>query len=135
MSDYSDESESSEYGEVYEVEKIVGERIVGYKKQYKVQWKGFPIEEATWEPLENLKNANEKLREYKSKRFQTFTTVEKPLNVQAVVGARMSENGVVYSVVGRGYDDIKEISSKRAKELYPQYVIDYYLETSSKLIQ
>lgn len=35
----------------YEVEKIMAVRV---KKEYLVKWKGYPEEESTWEPVENL---------------------------------------------------------------------------------
>ena len=52
----------------YFVEEIVnhrvrksGRRIV---KEYLVFWEGYPAHEATWEPEDNLQNAQEKLKEY-----------------------------------------------------------------------
>jgi len=51
----------------YFVEEIVnhrvrksGRRIV---KEYLVFWEGYPAHEATWEPEDNLQNAQEKLKE------------------------------------------------------------------------
>uniref|UniRef100_A0A0G4H5K5 Integrase catalytic domain-containing protein n=1 Tax=Chromera velia CCMP2878 TaxID=1169474 RepID=A0A0G4H5K5_9ALVE len=43
--------------EEFEVERVVAVRGRGGGREYRVQWKGFPAEEATWEPLSNLKNA------------------------------------------------------------------------------
>ena len=42
--------------ELYEVEKILKQRIENGKKEYFVSWKGYPISMASWIPAENLKN-------------------------------------------------------------------------------
>lgn len=41
----------------YTVESILASKSVKSKKMYLVKWSGYPIEEATWEPAANLKNA------------------------------------------------------------------------------
>ena len=38
----------------YEVEKILDSRQCRSKRQFLIKWKGFPIEEASWEPESNL---------------------------------------------------------------------------------
>ena len=35
-----------------------------------VKWKGYTVEENTWEELENLKNAMEKVEEFEKGRFE-----------------------------------------------------------------
>lgn len=47
-------SGESDRDEVYEVEKVLQKRIVRSKTQYLIKWKGFSLEENTWEPQENL---------------------------------------------------------------------------------
>lgn len=136
MSDSESESDSGNSGRKYEVEKIIGERQNGSKKEFKVLWKGYPSSEATWEPIENLAGAKAKLKEWRSKKFENSVKVSKPINVSAVVGARKGEGGeIIYSVIGRGYHDIKEIPSKTAVQNHAQRVIDYYLENSSEIIE
>ena len=39
----------------YEVEKILGHRTYRAKKQYLVQWKGYPLHDSTWEPAHVIK--------------------------------------------------------------------------------
>ena len=50
--------------EEYEVEWIVDKRLHYRKVQYLVKWKGYPDYENTWEPLSNLSNASDIIREY-----------------------------------------------------------------------
>ena len=56
----------------YEVDEIVKHRVRRRGKsksrtrklEYLVFWTGYPAHEATWEPKENLQNAQEKLQQY-----------------------------------------------------------------------
>jgi hypothetical protein len=50
--------------EEYKVEKIINSRKVGWKVEYWVRWKGYGPEEDTWEPWENLNNAQDALRDF-----------------------------------------------------------------------
>jgi len=54
-------------GEEFEVEEIVDVKMRHRKKQYLVKWKGYPEYENTWEPLRNLPNAREAIREFEQK--------------------------------------------------------------------
>ena len=38
-----------------EIEEILDKRVVNGKEKYKVKWKGFPIEDSTWEPIEHFR--------------------------------------------------------------------------------
>jgi len=40
------------------------------KTKYLVKWKGYTVEENTWEGLENLKNMMEKIEEFEKGRFE-----------------------------------------------------------------
>jgi len=40
------------------------------KTKYLVKWKGYMVEENTWERLENLKNAERKIEEFEKERFE-----------------------------------------------------------------
>jgi Chromo (CHRromatin Organisation MOdifier) domain len=48
----------------FEVEKIIAQRGVRGKRQYLVKWKGYPVYESTWEPVEALENAQKVLRRF-----------------------------------------------------------------------
>src|SRR5271155_2785851 len=54
--------------EEYEVETILDKRIIHKRLQYLIKWKGYPLYNATWEPLENLDNASKKVKEFESMR-------------------------------------------------------------------
>ncbi|QRW21928.1 Retrotransposable element Tf2 protein [Rhizoctonia solani] len=51
--------------EEYEVEGITDAEERGGKWFFQVKWKGYGLEENTWEPQENLKNAEKFLKKYK----------------------------------------------------------------------
>jgi len=48
----------------YEVEAILDKRRFHRQVQYLVLWKGYPLHDATWEPLANLQYAQELVNEY-----------------------------------------------------------------------
>ena len=41
----------------YEIDQITGHRKQGGKEYYYIHWKGYPAEDDTWEPRENLSKA------------------------------------------------------------------------------
>ena len=49
---------------VYEIEKIVDHRGEGDNREYKVLWKGYPADEATWEPVSNLFDCEWSIQQY-----------------------------------------------------------------------
>jgi hypothetical protein len=53
--------------EEFEVQNVLRHRRKGKGLQYLVRWKNYSINEDTWEPERNLKNAEEVLEEYKKK--------------------------------------------------------------------
>jgi len=50
--------------EEFKVEKIINKRTVRGKEKFLVRWKGYTVEEDTWENRENLKNAKELVEEF-----------------------------------------------------------------------
>ena len=50
--------------EKFEVEKIINKRTVRGKEKFLVRWKGYIVEEDTWESRENLENAKELVEEF-----------------------------------------------------------------------
>jgi hypothetical protein len=49
---------------VYDAKRIVDSRVVRNKRQYLVLWDGFPDEEATWEPVDHLGDAQQLIADY-----------------------------------------------------------------------
>jgi len=50
--------------EEFEIEKILNKRMIRGKKKFLVRWKGYTVEEDTWENRENLENAKELVKEF-----------------------------------------------------------------------
>jgi len=50
--------------EEFEVEKILNKRIIRGKEKFLVRWKGYTVEEDTWENRENLENVKELIKEF-----------------------------------------------------------------------
>ncbi|XP_071504902.1 uncharacterized protein [Diadema antillarum] len=65
MSD--EESDFADEDSIYEVDKIVGISKEGDKTLYKVRWKGYGVEDDTWEPKENLLTCEDLIDEYVAK--------------------------------------------------------------------
>ncbi len=55
MSDDNDNNSDDDTPE-YTIDYIANDRILKGKKQFQVIWKNFPITDATWEPLDNIKD-------------------------------------------------------------------------------
>ncbi|KAI1294797.1 Chromobox -like protein 7 [Halotydeus destructor] len=47
-------SATSEDSDVFVVEKIIGKRVLEGRVEYRIKWAGYPVEEATWEPIANI---------------------------------------------------------------------------------
>ena len=56
----------------YEVEEIIDKKDINGILYYKIKWYGFPLSQATWEPLENLKAV-----EWMVKKFETQSSASK----------------------------------------------------------
>jgi hypothetical protein len=52
----------------YEVESVLDKRTFRGKMQYLVKWLGYPLYDATWEPVGNLQNCKEKIKEFEATR-------------------------------------------------------------------
>ena len=52
---------------IYEVEAIIGARRRGATRHYRVAWKGWPIEQASWLPREELQDCAELVAEFEAR--------------------------------------------------------------------
>jgi len=50
--------------EEFKVEKIINKRTIKGKEKFLVRWKGYMVEEDTWENRENLENTKELVEEF-----------------------------------------------------------------------
>ena len=53
--------------EYYDVEKIIDRKKIRGKYLYLVKWKGYSMNECTWEPIDNLENVKRIIDEFNSK--------------------------------------------------------------------
>jgi len=63
--------------EEWEVEKILNKKKIRGVEKYLVWWKGFTAEGDTWERIENLKNAEEAIKEFEGKMSMEMRRQEK----------------------------------------------------------
>lgn len=62
-----EEGEESSDSDEYEVSDIVGYQSGDDEPQYRVRWKGYSAEDDTWEPLSNLNQVPDVVREFQAK--------------------------------------------------------------------
>jgi hypothetical protein len=60
------ESQAEDGAEVYEVERILAQRGRGARAQFLVEWKGYPLWEASWMSRGALSQAREALAEFEA---------------------------------------------------------------------
>src|SRR5690606_20418491 len=51
----------------YEVEKILDKQKIGGEIKYLVKWVGYPLHEASWEPIQNLVNAQRMVKKFEER--------------------------------------------------------------------
>ena len=65
------------YSKYYQVEKILEKRSTPAGVQYLIKWEGWPKEDSTWEPLENLKKVSYMVNEFDRKQKNSPKSKEK----------------------------------------------------------
>ena len=87
-----DENNSSINEIEYEIEKIIGKRIIKGEIEYKVKWLGYDESQSTWEPMENLINAKEAIKEYENY-LEMINSFKKPIpRIKSEQSLNKSEN-------------------------------------------
>jgi len=91
--------------------------------KYLVKWKGYTVEENTWEEIENLKNVMEKVEEFEKGRFEEEIQrirlrkgKEMKLNLEAEEFKRGELPGRYMAKLLYGWDD-KEFDEEYLKKL------------------
>lgn len=86
-------SESTSAEDIFDVEKILNDRLVKGKRQYLIKWVGYPDSENTWEEEENLM-CEEMLESYKkekiSKAAKKDTHIKKDIKQETAVVKEIS---------------------------------------------
>lgn len=105
-------------GEYY-VEEILGKKKFNGVKYYLVKWDGYSIDQATWEPIENLENCKKLVKKFeadakKNERDKKIGIIKK------ITGLTKSPNGgntlENKDEVGEIHQQLNEFSSKEVKE-------------------
>lgn len=81
---YLEEEEEEE--EEYEVQDILDKTVKNGKVLYYIKWKGFPLEDATWEPIDNLGNASKIIKNFEAR---NGTEAKKP--TKSITGRTQKE--------------------------------------------
>ena len=72
-------NDRSKITDEYEVEHILGKRRGIKGIEYKIKWVGYPTGESTWEPLENLDNAQSAIDSFEANASQSSKNVDSEL--------------------------------------------------------
>lgn len=139
----------SDNDEEYEVESIVEKRLKKGVPQYLVKWKGWPAEDNTWEPLENLEesldlveafdkqlnNDSQKTGE-KRKAEPEKKSAKKPasrpkgfcrnLPAEKIMGATNDPGELYFLIKWTGTEETDLVAAKEANIKIPQVVIKFY---------
>jgi len=66
--------------DVFEVENIIASRVTDEGRKFLVQWKGWPEDQNSWEPEDNLVDSMDKLNEYLQLRNSWIRKMPKKLS-------------------------------------------------------
>ncbi|BGP24873.1 hypothetical protein JCM10295v2_003793 [Rhodotorula toruloides] len=119
-SDSESEGGGDEGEEVYEVEAIRASRFdqTTAAMRYLVKWKGYSEDEKTWEPIENLENCVDLVREYnkrKEERDARRASVTSSVSLQDALNKRVRLPGTSADESSDQSLSMKELDARRAK--------------------
>jgi hypothetical protein len=84
------EEDDVQDNETYDVEKILDRKIENRKKLYLIKWQGYPESSNTWEPLKNLQNIKNMVKEFDNEYEKEFF----PPNLELSNNTRKKKNKV-----------------------------------------
>lgn len=132
-----------EMGDVeYIVERILDKKLDNGVIKYLVKWQGYPMEDNSWEPVENLFDCDKAMRAFEVRRADELakiygdessnlsdkTEVYKVHKVNSVEGLTLSENQRYYLLNLDNSMDKPFMRASLANRLIPDKVIDFYLK-------
>lgn len=114
---------------VYEVEKILGKRIIRKKVYYLVKWKNYSDSENSWEPENNLNGALKAVAEYNKseteKEVRKSILIEKEKKLE-IVAAKECENKEIKYMVKNRRKTITVTEKELIENGHINKLIDYY---------
>ena len=81
ISSVDEEDQTQEY---YNVESILEKKKVGKKTYYLVKWEGYSKEEATWEPITNLRNVKDMVKQFEAQLIYRNDKIEEMINIKDI---------------------------------------------------
>ncbi|WKX99123.1 hypothetical protein Q1695_014194 [Nippostrongylus brasiliensis] len=127
-----DDDDSSD--DVYVVEAVINKRKAKDGKiEYLLKWQGFPLEESTWEPEENVA-CHELIAEFERKRSKmekkepsTTSSDKQEKQLDRIIGLTDSPGELHFLIKWKDHTaDL--VPAKEANVKYPQDVIRFYEE-------
>ncbi|KAK0046374.1 chromodomain Y-like protein 2 isoform X1 [Biomphalaria pfeifferi] len=104
---------------LYEVEQILGKKVVGSQSLFLVRWRGFSSEHDSWEPYRNLKSCKPLLKLFKQANKSSRNKTESVLQniVPNVPEQNFDSKNLSSDLMGTKVKSVKRIKSLRQKKL------------------
>ncbi|EAR90708.3 heterochromatin protein (macronuclear) [Tetrahymena thermophila SB210] len=125
---------------VYEVENIIGHRKKGSQIEYHIQWKGYSLKQATYEPAKNILDKN-MLKKYQQKHLLSNDKPQTPIKKSIKKGASTHQTRKSSSTTKRSVKkSVEKASNPKStpkldkKALDPVKEIHNYQKDVSKLL-
>ncbi|XP_048191379.1 chromobox protein homolog 3-like [Perognathus longimembris pacificus] len=133
--------------EEFEVEKVVGRRVVAGKVEYLLKWKGYSDSDNSWEPEEHLRcsdlikaflNSQEDSSESEgsissenSNANDNLTGFARGLEPERIIGATGTSDGLLFLMKWKDADEPELVLANDAIEKCPHIVAAFYKERIS----